>query len=148
MVRAAANRRTEPEHAPPALFVHMESRVTEMQPFEVRFPARVVAAAAGVDAIVAVGGGSSLDCAKGIDFVLTNGGTMRDDRGYGEAARPLLPMVGVPTTAGTGSDAQARAIISDAEPHPRPGRVIARSSGAVLPVVKRSCRSRRGANAS
>jgi alcohol dehydrogenase len=78
---------------------------------------RVQAAAAGVDAIVALGGGSSLDCAKGINFVLTNGGGMSDYRGYGKATRPMLPMVGVPTTAGTGSDAQSYALISDAVTH-------------------------------
>jgi len=66
---------------------------------------------------VALGGGSSLDCAKGINFVLTNGGSMRDYRGFGKAARPMLPAIGVPTTAGTGSEAQSYAIISDAETH-------------------------------
>ena len=78
---------------------------------------RRAGAAAGADSIVAIGGGSSLDCAKGINFVLTNGGTMRDYRGYGKATRPLLPMIGIPTTAGTGSEAQAYALISDAESH-------------------------------
>jgi alcohol dehydrogenase len=78
---------------------------------------RVLAAASGADAFVAIGGGSSLDCAKGINFVLTNGGHIRDYRGYGKAPRPLLPMIGVPTTAGTGSDAQSYAIISDADTH-------------------------------
>jgi alcohol dehydrogenase len=78
---------------------------------------RAHAAAAGVDSIVALGGGSSLDCAKGINFVLTNGGTMHDYWGHGKASRPMLPMIGVPTTAGTGSDAQSTAIISDAVTH-------------------------------
>jgi alcohol dehydrogenase len=78
---------------------------------------RVCAAASRADAIVAIGGGSSLDCAKGINFVLTNGGHIRDYRGYGKAPRPMLPMIGVPTTAGTGSDAQSYAIISDADTH-------------------------------
>jgi alcohol dehydrogenase len=73
--------------------------------------------AIGVDSIVALGGGSSLDCAKGINFVLTNGGSMADYRGYGKAAAPMLPMIAVPTTAGTGSDAQSYAIISDAVTH-------------------------------
>jgi alcohol dehydrogenase len=76
-----------------------------------------VAAAGGVDSIVALGGGSSLDCAKGINFVTTNGGSMRDFRGFGKATRPMLPSIGVPTTAGTGSEAQSYAIISDAETH-------------------------------
>jgi alcohol dehydrogenase len=78
---------------------------------------RVHAAACGVDSIVAIGGGSSLDCAKGINFVLTNGGSMRDYRGHDKATRPMLPSIGVPTTAGTGSEAQSFAIISDAETH-------------------------------
>ena len=42
---------------------------------------------------------------------------MRDYRGYGKAARPMLPSIGIPTTAGTGSEAQSYAIISDADTH-------------------------------
>src|SRR5262245_10051648 len=49
---------------------------------------RTVADEFRIDSIVALGGGSSLDCAKGINFVLTNGGTMADYRGYGKAAKP------------------------------------------------------------
>lgn len=78
---------------------------------------RAYAAACGIDSIVAIGGGSSLDCAKGINFVLTNGGTMRDFWGFGKAWRPMLPSIGVPTTAGTGSEAQSYALISDPETH-------------------------------
>jgi alcohol dehydrogenase len=78
---------------------------------------RVVASRHGVDSIVAIGGGSSLDCAKGINFVLTNGGTMRDYLGFGKAPGPMLPSIGIPTTAGTGSEAQSYALISDAETH-------------------------------
>jgi len=77
----------------------------------------VFAAACGVDSIIGLGGGSSLDCAKGINFVLTNGGSMRDYWGYGKAARPMLPMIAIPTTAGTGSEAQCYALISDAGTH-------------------------------
>ena len=78
---------------------------------------REYAAAGRIDGIVALGGGSSLDCAKGINFVLTNGGSMRDYRGHGKAAKPMLPSIGVPTTAGTGSEAQSYALISDADTH-------------------------------
>jgi alcohol dehydrogenase len=70
-----------------------------------------------IDSIVGLGGGSSLDCAKGINFLLTQGGTIHDFQGYGKAARPMLPMIGVPTTAGTGSEAQSFAIISDPKTH-------------------------------
>jgi alcohol dehydrogenase len=78
---------------------------------------RAFAAGLGIDSIVAFGGGSAMDTAKGIDFLLTNGGTMSDYRGFGKAKRPLLPMIGVPTTAGTGSEAQSYALISDAKTH-------------------------------
>ena len=78
---------------------------------------RAVAAGLRVDGLVALGGGSSLDCAKGINFVLTNGGSMRDYRGHGKAAKPMLPSIGIPTTAGTGSESQSFAIISDADTH-------------------------------
>jgi alcohol dehydrogenase len=70
-----------------------------------------------VDSIIGLGGGSSLDCAKGINFLLTNGGEMRDYHGYGKASRPMLPMIAIPTTAGTGSEAQTYALISDAATH-------------------------------
>jgi alcohol dehydrogenase len=75
------------------------------------------AAPHALDSIVALGGGSSLDCAKGINFLLTNGGGIADYRGYGKAATPLLPMIGIPTTAGTGSEAQSYAVIADATSH-------------------------------
>ena len=78
---------------------------------------RAFAAALGVDSIIGLGGGSSMDCAKGINFVLTNGGGMQDYWGYGKASQPMLPMIGIPTTAGTGSEAQSFALISDAETH-------------------------------
>src|SRR5260370_638071 len=55
-----------------------------------------------IDFLVAVGGGSAMDCAKGINFLLTNGGTMADYRGYGKATEPMLPSISIPTTAGTG----------------------------------------------
>jgi alcohol dehydrogenase len=71
----------------------------------------------GVDCIVAVGGGSSMDCAKGINFIFTNGGRMTDYKGQGKATHPMLPSVGVPTTAGTGSEAQSYALITDEKTH-------------------------------
>ena len=78
---------------------------------------RAFSAPLKIDSIIGLGGGSSLDCAKGINFLLTNGGRVQDYRGYGRAKQSLLPMIGVPTTAGTGSEAQSYALISDAETH-------------------------------
>jgi alcohol dehydrogenase len=78
---------------------------------------RIAAADFQCDSIVGLGGGSSMDCAKGINFVHSNGGTMRDYWGHGKASKPMYPMIGIPTTAGTGSEAQSYALISDAETH-------------------------------
>jgi alcohol dehydrogenase len=78
---------------------------------------RRVAASLRIDGLVGLGGGSSMDCAKGINFVLTNGGRMSDYKGYGKAPQPMLPMIGAPTTAGTGSEAQTYALISDPATH-------------------------------
>jgi alcohol dehydrogenase len=78
---------------------------------------RVFAAGHTIDSLVGLGGGSSMDCAKAINFVLTNGGAIQDYWGSAKASRPMLPMVGVPTTAGTGSEAQSYALISDARTH-------------------------------
>lgn len=69
------------------------------------------------DAIVGLGGGSSMDCAKGINFIYSNGGVMQDYWGVGKAKKPMLPMIAVPTTAGTGSELQSFALISDADTH-------------------------------
>lgn len=76
---------------------------------------RAFAASHQVDSFIGLGGGSSMDCAKGINFLLTNGGRMQDYRGYGKAVKPMLPMIAVPATTGTGSEAQSYALISDAE---------------------------------
>jgi alcohol dehydrogenase len=69
------------------------------------------------DLLIGLGGGSSMDCAKGINFIYSCGGTMHDYAGVGKATAPMLPMIAVPTTAGTGSELQSFALISDAETH-------------------------------
>ena len=63
--------------------------------------------------IVAVGGGSAMDCAKAINLVVSQDAPLAAFRGGGRAARPLLPALGVPTTAGTGSEAQSFALIGE-----------------------------------
>ena len=67
--------------------------------------------------LIGLGGGSSMDCAKGINFIYTNGGQMQDYWGVGKATKEMLPMIAIPTTAGTGSETQSFALISDAQTH-------------------------------
>ncbi len=69
------------------------------------------------DLIIGLGGGSAMDCAKGINFLLTNGGKMEDYWGIGKATKPMLPSIGIPTTAGTGSEGQSFALISRESDH-------------------------------
>jgi alcohol dehydrogenase len=75
------------------------------------------ARAAEIDSIIGLGGGSSIDTARGCNFLLTNGGRMQDYWGVGKATHPMLPMIAVPTTAGTGSECQSFALIADADTH-------------------------------
>ncbi len=74
-----------------------------------------VARAFRPDLLVGLGGGSSMDCAKGINFLHSCGGRMHDYRGRGTATGPMLPSIAVPTTAGTGSETQSFALITDDE---------------------------------
>ncbi len=70
-----------------------------------------------IDALVGLGGGSSMDTAKGCNFLLTNGGAMKDYWGVGKATKPMLPLIAIPTTAGTGSECQSAALIADETTH-------------------------------
>ena len=72
---------------------------------------------APIDLIIGLGGGSAMDCAKGANFLLTNGGKMADYWGTNKAAAPMLPAIGIPTTIGTGSEAQSFALISQPDTH-------------------------------
>lgn len=86
------------------------------------------------DCIVALGGGSSMDTAKACNFLLTNGGAMRDYHGYGKAAKPMLPFIAIPTTAGTGSECQSYALVSRDDTHEKMacGDAKARARIAIL----------------
>ena len=76
-----------------------------------------VARAVRPELIIGLGGGSSMDTAKGCNFILTNGGRMQDYWGVGKATKPMLPLIAVPTTAGTGSECQSFALIADEKTH-------------------------------
>lgn len=71
----------------------------------------------GPEVVVGLGGGSSMDCAKGTLFLLSGGGTMKDYAGVGRGRGDFLPLITIPTTSGTGSEAQSFAVISDAQSH-------------------------------
>lgn len=70
---------------------------------------------AGADLIIAMGGGSPIDTAKGIRIVLTNGGHLLDYQGYNVIPARLTPMIAIPTTSGTGSEVTPFAVIRDDE---------------------------------
>ncbi len=76
-----------------------------------------VAAAEKVDLLIGLGGGSSMDTAKGCNFIFTNGGRMQDYWGVGKAKLPMLPLIAIPTTSGTGSECQSAALIADEQTH-------------------------------
>jgi alcohol dehydrogenase len=65
------------------------------------------------DVLVGVGGGSSIDTAKGLSILLTHGGKGADYLGIGNIPGPCIPVIAIPTTAGTGSEATNIAIFGD-----------------------------------
>ncbi|WP_300526413.1 iron-containing alcohol dehydrogenase [Aminiphilus sp.] len=69
------------------------------------------------DALVAIGGGSAMDCTKAIGAVVTNGGSIRDYEGTNRLRIALPPFVAINTTAGTGSEITRFAVITDTERH-------------------------------
>ena len=84
---------------------------------DVEAAVEVAKAEAPIDLIIGLGGGSPMDCAKGANFLLTNGGKMEDYWGTNKAKRPMLPSIGIPTTIGTGSEAQSFALIAQQGTH-------------------------------
>jgi len=71
----------------------------------------------GSDFIVAVGGGSAMDCAKGIGIVATNGGHILDYEGVDRVPVPMPPLICIPTTGGTSADVSQFAIINNTSEH-------------------------------
>jgi alcohol dehydrogenase len=71
----------------------------------------------GADILVALGGGSPIDTAKAMRILLTEGGSLDDYQGYNIIERPLIPLVAIPTTAGTGSEVTSWAVIRDERAH-------------------------------
>jgi alcohol dehydrogenase class IV len=70
-----------------------------------------------IQAVVGLGGGSALDGAKASAVLATNGGKLKDYDGAGKIKKPALPIVAIPTTAGTGSEVTSNAAITDSARH-------------------------------
>ncbi|MHB8909870.1 MAG: iron-containing alcohol dehydrogenase [Syntrophales bacterium] len=66
----------------------------------------------GAGATVAIGGGSSMDVAKAVGILMTNGGDLESYEGPDKFENQMLPMIGIPTTAGTGSELTPFAVIT------------------------------------
>lgn len=67
----------------------------------------------GCDVLIAIGGGSVMDAAKGIAVLAGHGGSILDYEGVDRATRPIPPLVMVPTTSGTGADVSQFCIVTD-----------------------------------
>jgi alcohol dehydrogenase len=83
---------------------------------DVAVAARMVVAE-GLIAIIAIGGGSTMDTAKGASLLATHGGTLQDYAGWGKVPGEVLPVAAIPTTAGSGSEATSWAVITDSASH-------------------------------
>lgn len=83
------------------------------------------------DLIVGLGGGSSIDTAKAANLLLCRGGRVQDHVGWVGRPGPSLPLIAVPTTAGTGSEVQSYCLIADAATH----RKIACGDPGLVPLV-------------
>lgn len=71
----------------------------------------------GTDILVAIGGGSSMDVAKGVSILLTNGGTIGDYEGLDQIRKETAPVIAIPTTVGTGSEVTFWSVITDTKRH-------------------------------
>ena len=69
---------------------------------------------AGASAMLALGGGSTIDLAKAVGILMTNGGRIHDYEGVEVYKTPPLPLIAIPTTAGTGSEVSGSCVITDA----------------------------------
>lgn len=92
------------------------------------------------EAVLAIGGGSSIDAAKVIAAAATSDADPRDWVGFGRVKHELLPIFVMPTTAGTGSEATQGAVISDPQTHEKSvlsGRDMLPAAAALDPELQR-----------
>ena len=81
--------------------------------------------------LIALGGGSAIDTAKSAALLVTNGGYLKDYAGVNKVVKPILPLIAVPTTAGTGSEVTIFAVMSDPDKHEK----FTISSALIAPAV-------------
>lgn len=79
--------------------------------------ARAAVLAGDYDCLIGLGGGSPIDTAKAVAVLAKQGGRMRDYKAPAQNAGPALPVIGIPTTAGTGSEATRFTVVTDSESH-------------------------------
>lgn len=82
-------------------------------PVEVVEKAAAIAAKEGIDGIVAIGGGSSIDTAKAVNILLGNGGSLMDYEGINQVPKRGVPLIAIPSTSGTGSEVTVASVITD-----------------------------------
>jgi len=85
------------------------------------------------DFVISLGGGSPIDCAKGIALVATNGGGIADYEGLNKSTKPQLPLVAINTTAGTASEMTRFCIITDEERQVKMA-IVDKNTTAILSV--------------
>ena len=90
------------------------------------------------DVLVAIGGGSAIDAAKSAALLITNGGHLKEYAGVNKVTKPILPLIAIPTTAGTGSEVTIFAVMSDPDNNEKftiSSPVIAPSSAILDPEL-------------
>lgn len=97
------------------LAVRIESGTLPEVPIETAMRAAEAARDHVPDLVIGVGGGSCLDMAKCVALLLTHGGRPQDYYGELKVPGPILPLIAIPTTAGTGSEVTPVAVLSDSE---------------------------------
>jgi len=113
------------------LAVRIDGSVLPDVPVESAIASAAAARDFAPDLVVGVGGGSCLDMAKCVAVLLTHGGRPQDYYGEYNVPGPVMPIVAIPTTAGTGSEVTPVAVLSDAERSLKVGI----SSPHIIPTV-------------
>ena len=81
------------------------------------YPAVELVKSNRLEGVLAIGGGSTMDAAKGTALIASHGGKIGDYNGWGQVPGQILPVVTVPTTSGSGSEATCWAVITEARTH-------------------------------